>query len=288
MFTLTEEWAVEQAAERDENGVPIIGLFFLDESDGSWIELTEDIVPPTTAVDDVYTFTATLPHFSTYVITVGETGGDSSSSGGGNEDYSRSLVESMLVSSEAILGVPLGSEGKIAIKEITDSLAVRAIQGQPLHQRVITIQNVTVAVSLTDVRSATPTTLFGSAIATLNFEITNKNDAEEEIVLRYWYSDPASGKLQYEGEQAVTVGAGQLLVHAVEIPFYSEGVFDLMIEAESDDRTLASTDIVVEVSWLAIYLYMLVAIAIVVVLISLFYVIFAMRRSRRLNDDDER
>jgi len=281
-FTLTEEWAVEQGAERDSNNVPIIGLFLLDESDGSWLELTEDIEPPAAAVDNVYTYTATLPHFSTYVVTAGAT----SPEDGGNADrrrnaeYVRSVVESLLVSGSANLPV----EGEAITRSIVESLTLRAIQPQPLYQRVITIQNVTVAVSVADIKPAA----FGTAAATLNFEITNKNALEEQLLLRYSYSDPASGKRLYEGEQAVTVGAGQSLLQGVEIPFYSEGIFDLMIEAESDDGTLATTSIAINVPWLAVYLYVLVAIAAAVVLISIFYVIFAMRRSKRSPDEDGR
>lgn len=283
-FTLTEEWAVEQGAERDSNNVPIIGLFLLDESDGSWLELTEDIEPPAAAVDNVYTYTATLPHFSTYVVTAGATSPEDGGNAGRrrNAEYARSVVESLLVSGSANSGAP--GEGEAVTRSIVESLTLRAIQPQPLYQRVITIQNVTVAVSVADIKPAA----FGTAAATLNFEITNKNALEEQLVLRYSYSDPASGEMLYEGEQAVMVGAGQSLVQAVEVPFYSEGTFDLMIEAESDDGTLATTGIAISVPWLAVYLYVLVAIAVAVVLISIFYVIFAMRRSRRSPDKDRR
>jgi hypothetical protein len=278
-FTVDEEWTIENQVER-ENGVPAISLFLLDETTGEWIEIS-DIELQESAVDGTYTYAVTLPHFSTYLVSANK---HIPRNGGDGQEFNRSLSESLSVNS--IMGLSEVQEigGQSIIKNLAESMTINVVVPEPLHQRVITIQNVSVAVSVADVRSAA---LFGTAVATLNFEITNKNGAEEDMVLRYWYSDPASGKMLYEGEQAVTVGAGQSLGWAVEIPFYSEGVFDLMIEAKSDDGTLATTDIVIKVPWLAVYLYALVAAAIVVVLISLFYVIFAMRRSRR-RDDGER
>jgi hypothetical protein len=217
------------------------------------------------------------------LVNAGAAGGGS---GSRSTEFTRSLAESMLVSSvaesmlvssPANLDLSIESEGKLVIKNLADSLKVTATQGQPLHQRFITIQNVSVAVNVADVKSAG---LLGAAVATLNFEITNENGAEEEIVLRYWYSDPESGTLLYEGNQTVTVGAGQSLTYTVDIPFYSEGISDIMIEAKSGDGTIASTDIAVSVPWLTVYLYVLVAVAAAVVLISISYVIFAIRRPR--------
>jgi hypothetical protein len=169
----------------------------------------------------------------------------------------------------------LPSEGRIVIKDINESFAFSVLQQKPLHQRVITIHNVTVAVSLADLQAAG----VGMAVATLDFEITNRNGAEEELVLRYWYTDPSTGAL-YEGEEMVAVGPGGSITRSVGVPFYSPGVFDLMIEAESGGGTLASTDIAVSMPWLAIYLYMLVAVAAAIVAASAFYVFFAMRRRR--------
>jgi PGF-pre-PGF domain-containing protein len=277
-FTVTEEWAQEHSVKRDSSNVPIIGLLLLDEGTGQWAQLSDEVEPPASAAAGVYTYTATLPHFSTYAVTVSSanTSGNTGHGGDRDSEFTRLLTESLFVSGMASLDVPAGSAGKVVTKDITESLTLRAIQLQPLYQRVITIHNVSVAVSVADVK---PAAALGTAVVTLNFEIINKNTAGEELVLRYWYSDPSSGKILYQGQQAVTVGAGQSLVQRVEVPFYSEGSFDLMVEAESDDGTLATTDIAVSVPWLAVYLYVLVSIAIVVVLISIIYVAFAIRRA---------
>jgi PGF-pre-PGF domain-containing protein len=276
-FTVFEEWAQEQNAERDSNNVPIIGLFLLDEGSGEWIELAGEVEPPTSAVGNIYTYTATLPHFSTFAVTAGSSTSDDSGRGS-NKDraFTRLLTESLVVSGVANVGIPAGSEGKIVIKDLTESLTLRALEPQPLHQRVITIDDVTVAVSVADVRSAAT---FGTAIATLNFEISNKGSNAEELVLRFWYTDPARGEMVYEVERTITVGAGESIVEEVKIPFSSPGLYNVMIEVESKDGTLSTTDIAVDVPWLTVYLYILIVIAIVIVVASIAYVIYAMRRS---------
>jgi PGF-pre-PGF domain-containing protein len=276
-FTVFEEWAQEQNAERDSNNVPIIGLFLLDEGSGEWIDLADEVEPPTSAVGNIYTYTATLPHFSTFAVTAGSSTSDDSGRGS-NKDraFTRLLTESLVVSGVANVGIPAGSEGKIVIKDLTESLTLRALEPQPLHQRVITIDDVTVAVSVTDVRSAAT---FGTAIATLNFEISNKGSNAEELVLRFWYTDPARGEMVYEVERTITVGAGESIVEEVKIPFSSPGLYNVMIEVESKDGTLSTTDIAVDVPWLTVYLYLLIVIAIVIVVASIAYVIYAMRRS---------
>ncbi|MEW6604446.1 MAG: hypothetical protein AB1351_07115 [Thermoproteota archaeon] len=286
-FTVTEEWAVERNVERGLGDWPIIGLFLLDESTGDWIELTEDL-SQVSAEGNTYTYTATLPHFSTYVVTAGTVTPEEPSEGTDEEEPSEGGTRGPVIvnPSESVYppddsGIP--SEGRIVIKDIVDSLALSIAQQKPLHQRVITVHNVTVAVSLADLQASG----IGTAIATLDFEIANRNSAEEQLTLRYWYSDPTTGQTIYEDVQQVTIEANDSITRSYDVPFYSEGVFDLMIEAESDDGTLASTDIVVNVPWLAIYLYVLVAAAAIIVAVSAFYVLFAMRRRRRSDDEDE-
>jgi hypothetical protein len=179
----------------------------------------------------------------------------------------RSLVESMLITAATI------ASGEVKTIDIAESLELTT--SQPLPQKVITLQNVTVAVNVADVQPVT----FGGAGAMLNLEISNKNEEEENLVLRYTYSDPATGKLLHEGEQTITAVAGDSITQSVQIPFYSVGTYDLMIVVQSSDGTLAATDIVVSVPWLSVYLYMLVAVAGVVIAASACYVFFAMRRS---------
>ena len=99
-------------------------------------------------------------------------------------------------------------------------------------------------------------------------------------MLKYWYTDPATGKATYESKELVVVDPGQTIAKSVEIPFSSNGVYDVVIEAESDNGTVATTDIIVDVPWLDIYLHLLVAIAIAIVLISIIYVIRVLRTSK--------
>ncbi len=171
---------------------------------------------------------------------------------------------------------PTASEGRVLIKDITESFGLRITQAQPLHQRVITIEDVTVAVNVVDVKSAA----FGSAVATLNFEITNKGNATQELMLRYWYSDPAKGTSLYEARQSISVESGDSMFKIIDIPFSSAGIYDVIIEAETIDGTIVKTDIKIDVPWLTVYFYILVGIAATAVIISMVFVIFALRSSR--------
>lgn len=265
-FTITEDWALDNKMNMP-GGVPTIKLSLLDETTGEWTRIPQDdINAPAAAVNGVFTYKATLPHLSTYVVSsIRESNIEA------DNKFTRSLVESMAVSSTANLGVPLG-EGKVVTKEITESLAIRAIQPEVLHQRVITIDDVTVAISVVDVR---PAGLFG-AVATVNFEITNKGDAAEELTLRYRYADSA-GRTAYEGEMRLMVDANQTAARTSEIPFYSAGSYDVMIEATSKDGTLAVTSIAIDVPWLAVNLALLIVIAVIVVAASVASVAYAMR-----------
>ncbi|HEX7031771.1 MAG TPA: hypothetical protein VF172_02105 [Nitrososphaera sp.] len=174
-----------------------------------------------------------------------------------------SLLESLAVSS----AVNTRSE---AFKDINDLLGVSETQGQPLHKHVITIHNVTVTLNVVDVRSSG----FGLAVATLNFEITNTGRAPEKLTLRYWYG---SGDTRYENSQQLTISNGEYIAQRIEVPFSSTGSYNIMVEARTEDQSILTTNIVVEVPWLAVNLYLLVIIAVAVVTASLAYMIYFMR-----------
>jgi hypothetical protein len=179
------------------------------------------------------------------------------------------MVESLAVQS---IMQPTGFGEEIA-RDLADLLTLDDSQDQE-RQRILTIQNVTVAVNVGDIRSSG----FGAAVAILNFEITNKNGLIEEMVLRYSYSDPATGQNVYQGEQSITVGAGESVVQTVRVPFSSTGIYEVMVEANSGDGTIASTDVVVEVPWLEVYLYVLTLIMVTVVGAPVAYLVYSLRQ----------
>jgi len=260
-FTLDEEWAIE-----NEVRLPRISLFLLNETTGLWIEIDAGL--PDMSAGGIHTYTVTLPHLSTYVVTA-----DRVRNGNGADEYAVSLSESLFITSSAGQGDPAES-GRTVVKDLAESLSIVEVRPETLHQRVITVHNVTVAVNVLNVRSAG---LFGAAVAELNFEIANTGDSAEEIAITYWYN---SGGTRYEDKQTITINGGESFVKVVEIPFSSAGVYSVMIEAISKDQTLAATDIVIKVPWLAANLYMLVAITIAVVAVSVGAIIYVMRGGR--------
>ncbi len=287
-FTVTEEWAEENHAKRDLNNVTKINLFLLNEVTGTWIEISDDkITPPTSAVGNVYQYTVTLPHLSTYVVTA-ETSSSESGNGGpgtsiGTRGGSRSghivrLAELLSVSGS--IG-PVKSESLFS--DLTGSFKINKVELKPLDQRVIKVDDISVTVHVSSIRSSA---ILGTAVARLNFEIENKGEIGQELMLRYWYSDPTTKMRIYENKETVMVGAGQSIVKIFEVPFTSPGDYSLMIEVESKEGTVSTTDIAINVPWLTVYLYILVIIAVIVIGASMGFVIFAIR-SRRFNTAED-
>jgi hypothetical protein len=132
---------------------------------------------------------------------------------------------------------------------------------------------VSVAVSVVDVESAG---LFGQAIVTLNFEIASKGDRADELVITYWYSD-AAGERVYEGEQIVAISGKGSSSRVIEVPFRSDGIYDIMIEAVSNDGTVATTNVTVNIPWITVNFSTLVVIAVLLVAASSAYVAYIMR-----------
>jgi PGF-pre-PGF domain-containing protein len=259
-FTLDTDWARE-----NDLRLPRVNLFLLDEATGEWEELRITGLPQS-PVNGIYTYTAELPHMSTYAVTADRLlqGEDS------DDEYDVSLSESLFVTGSVVQGQAGG--GRTIVRDLAESLEIGVGAPETQHQRVITIEEVRVAVNIADIGTAPA---FGTAVATLNFEITNAGDSDKELEIRYWYSNGAG--IAHEGRQTVAIGARASTTNTVEIPFSSAGSYDVMIEVASRDGTVATTDIVIEVPWLSVYLYILVLIAIVVVVASVGYVAYATR-----------
>ncbi|AFU57825.1 putative cell wall-anchored protein [Candidatus Nitrososphaera gargensis Ga9.2] len=289
-FTITEEWTEENHAKRDLNNIPMINLFLLNEVTGTWIEISDDkITPLTSAVGNVYQYIVTLPHLSTYVVTAdtssSESGNRGPGSGIGTRGSSRfghivQLAESLSVSGSINL-----VKGESLFSDLTGSFNINKVDSKPLDQRVISVDDISVTVHVSGIRSSA---ILGTAVARLNFEIENKGDIGQELMLRYWYSDPTTKMRIYENKETVMVGAGQSIVKIFEVPFTSPGDYSLVIEVESKEGTVSTTDIAINVPWLTVYLYILVIIAVIVIGVSMGFVIFAIRSRRFIITGDDR
>jgi hypothetical protein len=269
-FTVSDDWATSQSAARDANGVPIIKIRLLNETTYDWRDI-DALEKPSAADNGVYTFTATLPHFSDYAITVvksDSTIGSSSSSSHMPSTQPRTFT----VSIEDSLAIETLSNSKavsiveeFANEKFSANLfdSVRISSKPVVYNTFQILKDVKVSITVLDVKQ--DGVMPPSAKATLQVDMTNAGDVSEKFTLNFWYNDH-TGKRQFDLSQQVEVEANQSKTVQVVIPFTEPGTYSLTAEARgvSDNELLESTQLSVAVSWLSVYLYILIAVAIVI------------------------
>lgn len=278
-FAVVEEWVVRENITRDANGVPMVKLSLLNESTGAWEEI-QSITPSVSAVGGIYTYVATLPHFSTYAVTADKASAPPVSGPApvGNHGVSSSApavavpqIEGLVVSLVESLGVgdlqravPVEVVEEFGQKRLAVGLAdAIAVLVKPVSYKSFTVGQVNARIAMHDVRheSIVPPI----AIATFVVDVENTGDDREEFVLNFWYYDETGGRA-YESSQAVALGPMESERLTVPVPFTSAGTFEVTVEARSvpDGDLLNTLQLTVTVPWLAVNLYLLVAVAIAI------------------------
>ncbi|UVS69279.1 hypothetical protein [Nitrososphaera viennensis] len=268
-FTVTDEWARSESAVRDANGVPLIKLRLLNEATNQWEEINTVQRPTSSANDGTYTFTATLPHFSDYVITAVK----SATSGSGSSSstppvkpriFAVNLVDSIALatsSSSKAVGEIIEFVNEKFSANLLDSVVVSS---KPVAYNTFKIlKDVEVSITVVDVRqeSVAPP----SATAVIQTDITNAGDLAEKFTLNFWYNDQ-TGKRAFDLSQQVDVEAHGFKTLQVTIPFTEPGTYRVTAEARSvpENDLLESTQLTVVVPWLSVYLYVLMTVAIAI------------------------
>jgi hypothetical protein len=273
-FTVTDEWATTQQSQRDENGIPVVSLKLLDDSSGKWETIT-DMRRPTSGVDGVYTYVATLPHFSNYAITANKAVVSKNpivSTSAGMKMSPPVLPQLSNLAVNLADSVNLGdTQNTISIQTIeefgrkelkvgiSDSLAVLT---KPLPYKTFQVNDVDVKITVQDVKqeSIVPP----KAAATFLVEMANSGDKHERFTLSFWYYD-GTGK-KWESSQIVELGPHESRSMTVSVPFASPGVFDVIAEARSlpGKDLVNATKLTVTVPWLTVNLYVVVVVAAVI------------------------
>lgn len=278
-FTVMEEWAMRENTVRDVRGVPMVKLSLLNESTGAWEEIP-NITRPASAVDGIYTYVATLPHFSNYAVTAdkvsappapdpapGASPGAPSSAPAVAIPPAGGLVVSLVESLAlrvAQQGVPVEVVEEFGQKRLAVGLAdAVAVLVKPVSYKSFTVGQVNVRMTVEDVRQESIAPPL--AVATFIVEVENTGDDREEFVLNFWYYDDTGGRA-YESSQAVVLGPMESGRLTVPVPFTSAGAFEVTAEARSVPAgdLLNTLQLTVTVPWLAVNLYLLVSIAIVI------------------------
>jgi hypothetical protein len=269
-FTVNEDWATSESAARDANGVPLIKIRLLNETTNQWEEISA-IQRPTSGNDGTYTFTATLPHFSDYVITAVKSSTSGSGTGSSShvppvvpKTFAANLADSLTLatssSSRAFSNIEEFANEKFSAN-LLDSVA---ISSKPVAYNTFKIlKGVEVSITVVDVKqeSVAPP----SATAVVQTDITNAGDEAEKFTLNYWYNDQ-TGKRAFDLSQQVEVEAHGKKTLQVTIPFTEPGTYHVTAEARSvpENDLLDSTQLTVVVPWLSVYLYVLIAVAIAI------------------------
>jgi hypothetical protein len=271
-FTVTDDWARSESAARDANGVPLIKIRLLNEGTNQWEEI--NTVQNLSAGNGTYTFTATLPHFSDYVITAVKSATAGSGTGTSSshvppppvvpKTFAVNLADSLTLatstSNKAVAVIEEFVNEKFSAR-LLDSVK---ISSRPVAYNTFTIlKDVDVSITVVDVKQkdvAPP-----SATAVLQTDITNAGDQAEKFTLNFWYNDQ-TGKRAFDLSQQVEVEAHGSKTLQVTIPFTEPGTYRVTAEARSvpENDLLESTQLTVVVPWLSVYLYVLMTVAIAI------------------------
>lgn len=278
-FALTEEWADENDAERDEIGVPAITLNLLDESTGEWQAVSDVDVPTATNDDGEYVYVAHLEHFSTYAVTVEEAAVSGGGGGGGRDRFEAGLEESLAVADSAraraveIIEEPAGIRYSATLQ---DSLGIAS---RPVAYKVLPVrEDLDVLIALQQVSQHTG--IPPSAKATFEVNVSNAGDAPQSFVLKLWYNDD-KGVRAFESSQEIAVGARESRQELAEVVFGSPGTFEVTVEARSmEGDLLNTTQMTVEVPWLTVNLWLLVVVALAIIGESVAMVLYLLRRRK--------
>ena len=307
-FTISDEWAVENNLKRDGNGVPMLDLYLLDEDTGSWSKLSDSIMRPdgvdanSENGDDTFTYTASLEHFSTYAISGSKSssggGGGGASSGGQAVKYSVFLTEDAAIAQDSVSeAVVVGSHEnpsgtKTFTVQIYNQLMVSAKPIPYGNDKYGDAEYASVDIAIQDIR--TDYNSLSSASAGILFQVTyHGSDGDlasvsNIMVLHYWYLDE-SGMKVFDASTPIKLESMKASKVNVMVPFGNPGRYHLFAEVypttandsaqghEEGITAIGSASTEIEVSWIAVNLYLVLIIAFVILVSSVVTWAFAFR-----------
>ncbi|MEM2140877.1 hypothetical protein [Nitrososphaera sp.] len=262
-FAITDAWATGQDLARDQNGVPVMEMFLLNDATGEW-ERVPGIDSPAGAVDGSYTYVAHLQHFSTYVAT------SAKAPSGFSQGAPREPVSSFTALLSDTVSVTDSQEGRALelIEEFAGKkTAVTVLELLNVASKPIafgkTLQagtNVSVGIALDDV--STSSIIPPEVKATLVLDVKNAGGSMERFLLNIRYFDQ-SGKVAYDTSQRIEIGPYESSQMIVQVPFTTSGDFVISLDArsEAENRILGTAQIEVAVPWLAVNMHLIIATA---------------------------
>ena len=258
-FAITDEWADENNAERDADGVPIFSISLLDETTGEWEDLGG--ITFVSEEDGAYTYTVSLEHFSTYAVTANEVTAPTGGGGRAHASFTVPLADS-LQTIDATKGVAIEVIEEFGGQKFRVSLSdLLAISVRPVAYQTFSVsENVQVSIGLAGITEEG--ILPQTAKATFLVQVDNFGPTYETFRLDFWYYDQ-SGDRAYESSQEIAIGPFETRELTMQVPFSSAGTFAVVAEARSvpEGNLINTAQFTVNIPWLSIYLYSLLSVA---------------------------
>jgi hypothetical protein len=116
--------------------------------------------------------------------------------------------------------------------------------------------NLTISARIDSI-STSPIPILPSALGAFTVEIVNQANATEAITFSYWVVDSDSGERLHEGVEELVLSANQTFSQSLQIPFHSPGDYTLEGTASSDGDMITMNSLQFTVSWISVYLFLL-------------------------------
>lgn len=134
--------------------------------------------------------------------------------------------------------------------------------------------------------STSPIPILPSARGSFTIDIVNQASTTEEITFSYWLVDNSTGERIQEGVEAISLLPNQTFSKSLQIPFHSPGVYSLEGTASrSDGDAITMNSLQVPISWISIYLFLLlICIAATLLAIDIWVSVRRKRNKKRRED----
>jgi hypothetical protein len=112
----------------------------------------------------------------------------------------------------------------------------------------------------------------------IEFNLWNGVDTSQEFILALRYSDDLKAKT-FETFHLVRLAAGESRTEFIDVAFGSPGTFRIVMQVSSvDGEALTVTNMTVDVSWIAVYFYLLLTAAASALALSVLLALYLIKK----------
>ncbi len=134
--------------------------------------------------------------------------------------------------------------------------------------------------------STSPIPILPSALGSFTIDIVNQANTTEEITFSYWLVDNSTGERIQEGVEAISLLPNQTFSKSLQIPFHSPGAYSLEgIASRKDGDAITMNSLQVPISWISIYLFLLLICIAATLLATDIWVSIRRKRNKKRRED---